>query len=95
MYEEDKRTYNHMDDDLSEKQKENPDQIRSDSHDAQNQQEQRKQEQWTQGPRMQDYRYAGTTIHRNTGERRTAVWPRRLPLLQLPPYSLELCRPAS
>ena len=56
MYEEDKRTYNHMDDDLSEKQKENPDQIRSDSHDAQNQQEQRKQEQWTQGPRMQDYR---------------------------------------
>lgn len=55
MYEEDKRTYNHMDDDLSEKQKENPDQIRSDSHDAQNQQEQRKQEQWTQGPRMQDY----------------------------------------
>lgn len=56
MYEEDKRTYNHMDDDLSEKQKENPDQNRSDSHDAQNQQEQRKQEQWTQGPRMQDYR---------------------------------------
>ena len=56
MYEEDKRTYNHMDDDLREKQKENPDQIRSDSHDAQNQQEQRKQEQWTQGPRMQDYR---------------------------------------
>lgn len=56
MYEEDKRTYNHMDDDLSEKQKENPDQIRSDSHDAQNQQGQRKQEQWTQGPRMQDYR---------------------------------------
>ena len=56
MYEEDKRTYNHMDDDLSEKQRENPDQIRSDSHDAQNQQEQRKQEQWTQGPRMQDYR---------------------------------------
>ena len=56
MYEEYKRTYNHMDDDLSEKQKENPDQIRSDSHDAQNQQEQRKQEQWTQGPRMQDYR---------------------------------------
>ena len=56
MYEEDKRTYNHMDDDLSEKQKENPDQIRSDSHDAQNQQEQRKQEQWTQGPRMQEDR---------------------------------------
>ena len=66
MYEEDKRTYNHMDDDLSEKQKENPDQIRSDSHDAQNQQEQRKQEQWTQGPRMQDYRTPDyhTTEHR-------------------------------
>ena len=59
MYEEDKRTYNHMDDDLSEKQKENPDQIRSDSHDAQNQQEQRKQEQWTQGTPDAGLPYAG------------------------------------
>ena len=49
MYEEEKRTYDHMDDDMN--QKENPEQSRSDSRDVQNHQEQR-----SQGPRMQDYR---------------------------------------
>ena len=73
MYEEDKRTYNHMDDDLSEKQKENPDQIRSDSHDAQNQQEQRKQEQWTQGPRMQDYRTPDYHTPEHRGKKNSGV----------------------
>ena len=73
MYEEDKRTYNHMDDDLSEKQKENPDQIRSDSHDAQNQQEQRKQEQWAQGPRMQDYRTADYHTPEHRGKKNGGV----------------------
>ena len=49
MYEEEKRTYDHMDDDMN--QKENPEQSRSDSRDVQSHQEQRSQE-----PRMQDYR---------------------------------------
>lgn len=49
MYEEEKRTYDHMDDDMN--QKENPEQSHSDSRDMQNHQEQR-----SQGPRMQDYR---------------------------------------